>query len=82
MPKKIDISLGSSKEVLNKFGLNVENKEILSSTPVEMGNLSAACSNYIMKSQYHEYKPNDITVDAVWQFLSSKFPNFEWKKLP
>ena len=46
-----------------------------------MGNLSTACANIIKKSQFHEYKPNDMTVEAVWHFLSNHFRILSGKKM-
>ena len=39
---------------------------------VETVNLSKICFQKIKKSRILEYKPNDITVNATWSFLSQK----------
>ena len=79
--KKIGITLGVDDTALNHFGLEPPHKEIQSRVHVEMGNLSAACANVIKKSQFHEYKPNDMTVEAVWHFLSDNFRILSGKKM-
>ncbi len=79
--KKIGITLGIDKKAINYFkikGIEINNK---SRVPIEMGNLSSACSSLIKKSQFQEYKPNDLTVDTVWSFLSNKFKVLSSKKI-
>jgi len=78
--KKIGITLGVDDTALNHFGLEPPHKEIQSRVHVEMGNLSATCAMVIQKSQFHEYKPNDMTVEAVWHFLSNNFRILSGKK--
>ena len=80
--KKIGITLGIDEVALKHFGLQPSpTGKIQSRVYVEMGNLSAACANVIKKSQFHEYKPNDMTVEAVWHFLSDNFRILSGKKM-
>lgn len=48
---------------------------------VETGNLSKICFQKIKKSRTLEYKPNDITVNATWSFLSQKLNFLSGKKV-
>ena len=48
---------------------------------VETGNLSKICFQKIKKSRILEYKPNDITVNATWSFLSQKLNFLSGKKV-
>lgn len=36
------------------------------------GNLAKACHDRIHKSRFYEFKPNDITANAVWHLVSKK----------
>lgn len=47
----------------------------------EAGNLSSACFDYIKKSLFYEFKANDLTVEAVWAFLSDKIKVLSGKKI-
>ena len=78
--KKIGILLGVDKNALNHFDLKSLYKSSQSRIHVEMGNLSGACSAVIQQSQFNEYKPNDMTVEAVWHFLSNNFRILSGKK--
>jgi len=79
--KKIAATVGSEKEFYEYFKLAQPNKPSKTIDYVEMGNLSAACSNFISKSQFHEYKPNDLTIEAVWYFLSEHHKILSGKKI-
>ena len=79
--KKLGISLGVDENALNHFGLGLPPEKGNSRIHVEMGNLSAACAPYIQKSQFQEYKPNDITVESVWHLLSKRFKVLSGKKI-
>ncbi|PKL18920.1 MAG: hypothetical protein CVV49_03505 [Spirochaetae bacterium HGW-Spirochaetae-5] len=48
---------------------------------VETGNLSKICFMYVKKSKIYEYKPNDLTVNATWMFLSHRFKELSGKKI-
>ncbi|MGJ0337751.1 NAD(P)-dependent oxidoreductase [Aliarcobacter cryaerophilus] len=48
---------------------------------VETGNLSKICFQKIKKSKIFEYKPNDITVNATWSFLSQRLHFLSGKKI-
>lgn len=71
--KKIGISANVDLTPLKEFKLPPIIKRRKSRFLVEMGNLSAACYPRIAKSHFCEYKPNDLTAEAVWHFLSNHF---------
>ena len=48
---------------------------------LETGNLSKICFEYIKKSKVFEFKPNDLTVNATWCFLSQRFRFLSDKKI-
>lgn len=48
---------------------------------IETGNLSKICFQKIKKSKIFEYKPNDITVNATWSFLSQRLKFLSGKKV-
>ena len=78
--KKIGITIGSDK-ALKSFGFELIPDKQKSRIPLEMGNLSGACISYIKKSKYQEFKPNDITVESVWHFLSGSFDSLSGKRI-
>lgn len=48
---------------------------------VETGNLSRICFQHIKKSKIFEFKPNDLTVNATWCFLSQRLHFLSGKKI-
>lgn len=48
---------------------------------IETGNLTKICFKYVKKSKIYEYKPNDLTVNGTWLFLSQRFKNISGKKI-
>jgi len=47
----------------------------------ETGNFSKVCFTHVKLSKVFEYKPNDLTVNAAWMFLSQKLHFFTGKKI-
>jgi hypothetical protein len=47
----------------------------------ETGNFSKICFTQVKLSKVFEYKPNDLTVNAAWMFLSQKLHFFTGKKI-
>ena len=74
--KKMGIQVGVSKKVLNHFG--IFNKSI---SHISIGNISSAVRFISPNIKLIEYKPNDLTVDAVWTILSIKLKNLSGKKV-
>lgn len=78
--KKIDILVDVDQEALDIFGL-AKPEKLKTYTHVELGNLSASCAQMIIQSQFQEYKPNDLTVEAAWHFLSQYFRVLSGRKI-
>jgi hypothetical protein len=79
--KKIGMQIGVDKKLLDYFEINdsvINNK---SRSCIEFGNISAAVRMVVPDNKIIEYKPNDITVDAVWTFLSIKLNRLSGKKV-
>ncbi len=79
--KKLGVIVGEENAFYKHFNLDFQSKTSDSFDYIEMGNLSAACSKFISISQFHEYKPNDLTVEAVWYFLSNYYKILSGKKI-
>ena len=69
--KKIPISLDHEDQV----------KDIETVGYVETGNLSKICFDNCKISKVMEFKPNDITVNAVWAYISQKLNYCSGKKI-
>ncbi len=78
--KKTPITLGYDISVLSYFNLEIPAHKTNARVHVEMGNLSTACQLHITKSHFQEYKPNDITVETVWHFLSNRYHTLSGKR--
>jgi len=48
---------------------------------VETGSISKIAFQEVSKSKVYEFKPNDITVDAAWMFISHKFKYLSGRKI-
>ena len=76
--KKIPIQNIPEDKIFSAFGLNktlyIENSKTASG--IEFGNISSAVRKTFPSNKIINYKPNDITVESVWFFLSHKFQNF------
>lgn len=70
--KKIDVLVDVDQEALRAFHLPIPDK-LKTYSHVELGNLSASCAQMITQSEFQEFKPNDLTVEAAWHFLSQYF---------
>ena len=79
--KKIGITLGIDEHTLTHFGILGEGELSNARVHVEMGNLSAACFNHVQKSSFREFKANDLTVEAVWHYLSSWYSVLSGKRI-
>ena len=79
--KKIGITLGADENALKHFGLEPPSRKDYARVHVEMGNLSVACEPHIKKSHFQEYKPNDVTVESVWHFLSNRYRTLSGKRV-
>tara|TARA_B100000989_G_scaffold138519_1_gene103030 strand:+ start:168 stop:1340 length:1173 start_codon:yes stop_codon:yes gene_type:complete len=76
--KKIPIQNIPHEKIFLAFNLNkalyVENSKTASG--VEFGNISSAVRKTFPSHKIINYKPNDLTVESIWFFLSHKFKNF------
>lgn len=76
--KKIPIQKIPDQDIFNAFKLDqnlyTQNSRTLSG--VEFGNISSAVRKTFSSRKIINYKPNDLTVDSVWFFLSNKLENF------
>lgn len=81
--KKLPLLVGLDKKPLEEFGLPVQQmeKSLSSLTSLEMGNLSSACSRVIKHSGFFEYKSNDMTVEGLWYYLSSRMNSLSGRKI-
>jgi len=80
----VDIILvDSEKKIPLRIDNNSENNSELRQTIgcVETGSVSRVCFEYIKKSKVFEFKPNDLTVNAAWSFLSQRFRFLSGKKV-
>ncbi|MDC3106053.1 NAD(P)-binding domain-containing protein [Gammaproteobacteria bacterium] len=71
--KKIPLKLGDENPLREKDARTIGF--------FETGNFAKVCLTKIKKSRVFEYKPNDITVDAAWMFLSQKLQSFSGRKV-
>jgi len=78
--KKLGVTLNKNREILDHFNISHLVKDD-SNNYIEFGNISGACSGIIKTSIYHEYKPNDLTVEAAWTFISNYFRGLSGKKM-
>lgn len=79
--KKIGMQIGVNKDLLTHFKIQdslIDNK---SSELNEFGNISSAVRMVVAEDKVIEYKPNDITVDAIWTFLSIRLRKLSGKKI-
>lgn len=70
--KKIDIQVDVNHSILKHYNINYPIAISKARFSIEMGNISAAARPHLKDQNIIEYKPNDITVDAVWTYLSQK----------
>jgi hypothetical protein len=80
----VDIILvDSEKKIPLRIGDNSKNESESYQTVgyVETGSVSKICFEHIKKSKAFEFKPNDLTVNATWSFLSQHFRFLSGKKI-
>jgi hypothetical protein len=79
--KKIDIQVDSRNDAVSPEGTSHENPIRKTRGEVDVGNVSAAVRSVLGNSKIIEFKPNDITVDAVWSYLSLSLKNLSGMKM-
>ena len=76
--KKIPIQKIPDENIFLAFNLKkslyTQNSKTVSG--VEFGNISSAVRKTFPLDKIINYKPNDLTVESIWFFLSHKFKNF------
>ena len=76
--KKIPIQKIPHEKIFLAFNLKkalyIENSKTASG--VEFGNISSAVRKTFPSHKIINYKPNDLTVESIWFFLSHQFKNF------
>ncbi len=81
--KKIPMQITPHKSVFEAFnldrGLYIQNSKTVSG--VEFGNISSAVRKTFPEKKIINFKPNDLTVESIWSFLSHKFHNFSGLKI-
>ena len=63
------------------IAVDAEKKLPVVSGTIESGNLVSDCAGVIKKSKLVEFKANDLTVDAVWAFVSNKLNILSGRKI-
>jgi hypothetical protein len=79
--KKIGMQIGVNKDLLTHFNIQDLSIDNNSSELNEFGNISSAVRMVVGEDKVIEYKPNDITVDAIWTYLSIKLSKLSGKKI-
>lgn len=81
--KKLHHLIDFDPRPFEEFGLPVPDKANRppSVAYMEMGNLSSSCSEVIEKSDFYEYKSNDMTVEGVWHYLSGRMKGLSGRKI-
>ena len=74
--KKIPIDFEPNLSLASHFDININDDN----SP-QFGNISAAVRPFVPVEKFIGYKANDITVDAVWFFVSSFFGELSGKKI-
>lgn len=76
--KKIPIQKIPEEKIFKVFNLNksLYTKNSKTVSGVEFGNISSAVRKTFSSKKIINYKPNDLTVESVWFFLSNKLKNF------
>ena len=85
--KKVDSEIKNGAQIdvnhslLNYFNVRLSDKQLVSLNKANINNISSAVRIVVSDIKITEFKPNDITVDAVWTFLSLKLNTFHGKKI-
>ena len=81
--KKIPIQNIPEDSIFSAFNLDkaafIENSRTVSG--IEFGNISSAVRKVFPSDKIINFKPNDLTVESIWFFLSNKYENFAGMKI-
>ena len=78
--KKLGVTINAENNISKHFKISHLIKKD-GKKNIEYGNISGAVRGVIKKSFFHEYKPNDLTIDSVWTFVSNYFRGLSGKKI-
>ena len=82
--KKVDIVLVDAEKKIPLHPISYNQENIPGERTIgnfETGNFSKICFTSFQNPKVFEYKPNDLTVNAAWMFLSQKLNFFTGKKI-
>ncbi len=77
--KKIPMVVDSSISFISNDLMKINNSNHKTISYIETGNLSSVCGEAIKKSKFYIYKPNDITVESVYCFITQKIHDLSGK---
>ena len=78
---KVDIILSDSEKMIPIHFRKLNSGEIQRLDKVEEVRSSNVCFRAIKKSYVFEYKPNDLTINSAWSFLSQRLNYLDEKKI-
>lgn len=77
----VDIILSDSEKKIPLHWAELNYDLVKNSNQLEEITISNICFQTITKSEVFEFKPNDLTVNAAWSFLSQKLKSLNGKKI-
>ena len=78
---KVDIILSDSEKVIPFHADELNYELVKKSGQLGEATISSICFQTIKKSKVFEFKPNDLTVNATWSFLSQRFRFLSGKRI-
>jgi hypothetical protein len=69
---KVDIILSDSEKVIPLYANELNYELVKKSDQLGEATISSICFQAIKKSKVFDFKPNDLTVNATWSFLSQR----------
>lgn len=79
--KKLPIDFSPNYKRAKAYGVDDCCIDDLNSGSPELGNISQAVRNIVPANKFIPYKANDLTVDAVWFFVSSQIGDLSGKNI-
>ena len=78
---KVDIILSDSEKAILFHANELNDEPVKKSSQLGEATISSICFQTIKKSKVFEFKPNDLTVNATWSFLSQRFRFLSGKRI-
>jgi len=78
---KVDIILSDSEKKIPLHLAKLNHDLVKNFNKLKEITISNICFETITKSEIFEFKPNDLTVNAAWSFLSQKLKSLNGKKI-